>query len=516
MDYIRQLFDKKISLSKKTISGLIITAVYALITIILVAHHEPFEDELNLWMILNNFSGFQLFERVFEGGNSSILYLLMWPFAKAGFSYYCVKIVCWLSCVLAVFVLNCLSPFPLFINIIITFSAPMLYFYPVIARSYSLIPLFLFSAAFFFSFRNNDKYGRTIGYVLFLLLLAAISMTHVIMFAFVALMLLLFVYQRFYLQRRMPKSEIAAASITLASLTIIVVQVLVAMRAVAQFGNKSTVAEPFKKVLIPFFACFFDTSKSNIFYSYTPDSGLLFYLPLFAVIVLFFGMLFFLYRKGKRYFWIFVLSVIFPLYIYLTTYSVIVPYRVFTVHLLLVFFFWIAVKNDNEISFKILHNKIFLTVMSLFFLISVPSGFSMAYTDFRQNFSSAANVAEYIRKNIPDDGKNILVSPFPWEGAAVAFYLSSRPIYLLNGEKVMCIEDRPGALENRLVESGILAGREWLYVVASIYHLETLASLGYEFVYITPKSMVIEDHYVIFRKKLYGNDIIDLEIDSNG
>lgn len=80
----------------------------------------------------------------------------------------------------------------------------------------------------------------------------------------------------------------------------------------------------------------------------------------------------------------------------------------------------------------------------------------------------------------------------------------------------MCIEDRPGALENRLVESGILAGREWLYVVASIYHLETLASLGYEFVYITPKSMVIEDHYVIFRKKLYGNDIIDLEIDSNG
>ena len=513
MNFVKNLFDRKIELSNKDILNITITAVYALITLILVAHHEPFEDELNVWMILNNFSGFQLFERAFEGGNSLIMYLIMWPFAKAGFSYYCVRIVCWLSCVLAVFVLNCLSPFPLFINAIITFSAPMLYFYPVIARSYSLLPLFLFSAAFFFSDRNIDKDGRNIGYVLFLLLLAAISMTHVIMFAFVALMLFLFVYQRFYLQRRRHKSEIAASAITLASLTIIVVQVLVAMKAVSQFGNKSTVLAPLKGVLIPFFACFFDTTKGNIFYSYTPNSGLLFYLPLFVAIILFCGMLIFLYRREKKYFWIFLLSVCFPLYIYLTTYSIIVPYRVFTVHLLLVFFFWTAVKNNNETSIKMLHNKLFLTVMSLFFLISVPSGFSMAYSDLKQNFSSAINAAEYIKKNIPDDGKNILISPFPWEGAAVAFYLAPRAIYLLNGEKVMCIEDRPGALENRLAESGILAGREWLYVVASIYHFETLASLGYEFVYITPKSMVIEDHYVIFRKKLYGNDIIDLEVE---
>ncbi len=499
MYYIKQFFDKKITLSNKAISGLIITAVYALITIILVSHHEPFEDELNLWMILNNFSGFQLAERAFEGGNSLILYLLMWPFAKAGFSYYCVKIVCWLSCVLAVFVLNCLSPFPLFINVIITFSAPMLYFYPVIARSYSLLPLFLFSAAFFFSDKNIDKNGRNIGYVLFLLLLAAISMTHVIMFAFVALMLFLFVYQRFYLQRKRSKSEIAAASITLASLTVIVVQVLVAMRAVSQFGNKSTVSTPLKGVLIPFFACFFDTTKGNLFYSYTPNSGLLFYLPLFSVIVLFCGMLFFLYRTEKKYFWIFVLSVCFPIYIYLTTYSVIVPYRVFTVHLLLVFFFWITFKNNNEISIKMLHNKMFLTVISLFFLITIPSGIKLAVNDFNGRFSAARDIADFIKRNIPDDGTGVLISPSPWQGTAVAFYLDPVPVYMLNGNEIKCIDDRPGALDNRLAESGITKGKRYIYIIASKYQREYLASRGYTFIYETPPAMITEEDYVLYR-----------------
>ena len=144
-------------------------------------------------------------------------------------------------------------------------------------------------------------------------------------------------------------------------------------------------------------------------------------------------------------------------------------------------------------------NKIFIASMTMLFLMSVPTGISMAFNDLKNNFSSAPDLAYFIKKNIPDDGRNILISPSPWQGASAAFYLGERPVYLLSGERIMCIEDRPGALDNRLAESGLTKGKDYIYIVASKYQSEYLSSRGHTFIYETPPAMLPEEDYVLYR-----------------
>ena len=60
MNFVKNLFGRKIEFSNKDIFCIAITAIYALITLVLVAHHEPFEDEVNVWMILHNLKGFAI------------------------------------------------------------------------------------------------------------------------------------------------------------------------------------------------------------------------------------------------------------------------------------------------------------------------------------------------------------------------------------------------------------------------------------------------------------------------
>ena len=504
MESLKNFFDRKFELSKKDILSIAITAVYALITIILVAHHEPFEDEVNVWMILHNLEGFAMWKHIFEDGNPPGFYMLLLPFVKAGMSYFCVQFACWLSCVLSVFLLNRFSPFPAFLNIIITFSAPMLYVYPVIARCYSLLPLLIMLAAVLYPCGGNsggDSKSRNdeIRTVLYLLVLAAIAQNHVIMFAFAGLMFALFVYQHFYKAGERRMSVIAAAFIVFAALSEIVLQCATAVKTNISYYRFNHISlESLKSVFSPFFSCFFDISSCSLFSGGIDKGNFIFYFSLFAAVLLCICFLCCLYRKNKIFAVICLSAILFPLYIYITRYSIILPYRVFAVHLFFAFFLWIMLKK-GEVSLSSVQGRI-LSVSALFlFLMSVPTGVKTALRDFRGTFSSAREITDFIKNNIPDDGKSILVSPATWQGTTVAYYMHPRPVFALNGKIIKYIELHHGALENRLAESGITKGKEYIYIVASKYQREYLESCEYTFIYETQPAMIVEEEYVLYR-----------------
>ena len=155
-------------------------------------------------------------------------------------------------------------------------------------------------------------------------------------------------------------------------------------------------------------------------------------------------------------------------------------------------------KNDSILTGKP-YGKILTASLSFLFLMSVPSGIGMAFRDFRGNFSSAMDIADFIKANIPDDGKSIMVSPAPWQGVSVAYYLYPRPVFALNGKQIKYIDLHPGTLENHLDESGITQGKNYIYIIASKYQSEYLASRGHTFIYETPPAMLTEEDYVLYR-----------------
>lgn len=495
MNFSNKIFSRKIKLSRKDIVCIAVTAVYALITFMLVAHHEPFEDEVNVWMILHNLDGLTMWKHIIDSGNPPGFFLLLLPFVKAGLSYVFVQSVCWFSCVLAVFFLNRFSPFPAFLNIVITFSAPMLYVYPVIARCYSLLPLLIFLAAWFYPCSNDGKKTDTVKAVIYLLLLAAIAQNHVILFAFAGGLALLYSYKYFYLERKRSTPVIVAGSAVFIALAAIIVQCITAFKTNTNYlEHKIITFKAIKEVLMLFFGSFYDIAGGSSLLSGNMEKNTVFYILLCSSVILCIILLFCLYRGCRKAAVLMLVSSIFPLYIYVTRHSVIMPYRVFIVHLFYIFFFWILINKEKG------HVCRLFTVSALFlFLITIPSGIKLAVSDFNGRFSAARDIADFIKRNIPDDGTGVLISPSPWQGTAVAFYLAPVPVYMLNGNEIKCIDDRPGALDNRLAESGITKGKRYIYIIASKYQREYLASRGYTFIYETPPAMITEEDYVLYR-----------------
>ncbi|MBO4556750.1 MAG: hypothetical protein J5706_08320, partial [Elusimicrobiales bacterium] len=387
MYFVKNLFNRKIEFSKKDIFSIAITAIYVLITLILVAHHEPFEDEVNVWMILRNLEGFAMWKHIFDDGNPPGFFMLLLPFVKSGLSYLSVKMICWLSCVMSVFLLNRFSPFPLFLNIIITFSAPMLYAYPVMARCYSLLPLLIILLAMFYPRYNmpaEDMKSKReeIRIVIYLLVLAAIAQNHVIMFAFSGLMFALFAYQNFYKAEERRASVIAAAFAVFIALAAIVFQALFVVKTHIGYKvyNPVTLAS-LEKVISSFFGCFFDIASCTMFAGGLDKDKFIFGIALSVSLFLFFAVLFCLYKKNKTFFFICLAGVLFPLYIYITRFSVILPYRVFIVHLFFICFLWIIMKNGNHLDGTV-YGKALIASLSFLFLMSVPSGIVMSLKDF--------------------------------------------------------------------------------------------------------------------------------------
>jgi hypothetical protein len=135
---------------RRNYKPILLTIIYAIITFLCVIKHEIWADEAQVWQIARHISVFDLFKHLINEGHPSLFYLLMMPIAKIfqnPESIIYMQIVCWLSSCIAVFLLLLKSPFNGITKFAITTSAGFLYFFPVIARSYSLIPMLVFALA---------------------------------------------------------------------------------------------------------------------------------------------------------------------------------------------------------------------------------------------------------------------------------------------------------------------------------------------------------------------------------
>ena len=174
------VFDKK-----KLLINIVLTILYAIITFFVVLHHEIWVDELQVWQLVSNLSVVELFKRLSNEGHPALFYLLVMPLAKMSLSVFSLQILCWLFSVAGVFVLLQFSPFKWWCSLAIVLSSGFMYSFPVIARSYSLLPFLMFIAAILYGKRKEQP-------ILYAISLFLISQIHVIMFIFVFVLTLYF------------------------------------------------------------------------------------------------------------------------------------------------------------------------------------------------------------------------------------------------------------------------------------------------------------------------------------
>ena len=200
---------------KSLIINLICFFLYAAATLAIVLRHEIWADEAQVWLIVKNLGFVDLFKHLVLEGHPALFYLLMMPFAKMNVSIFFMQIFCWLCSCAGVFLLLTFAPFNRITKCAIITGAGFLYFFPVIARSYSLLPLLIFILAVIYKDRLKHP-------LLFALLLALIANTHVIMFGFVFITGLFFLLEIF--KEKKLGNSICTSAIIITGLLAVVIQ----------------------------------------------------------------------------------------------------------------------------------------------------------------------------------------------------------------------------------------------------------------------------------------------------
>ncbi|MBP5287257.1 MAG: hypothetical protein J6Z08_05100 [Elusimicrobiales bacterium] len=411
---------------RKNLKSLLFTLLYAIVTFILLSHHEIWADEAHVWMQLKYKSLADLFRYSMGEGHPFLFYALMFPFVKAGFSMSFIRIFCWLSSSVGIFFFLRCAPFSAILKATVLLSAPFLYFFPVHARNYSLVPLFMFSAGALYSRRREYP-------LLYLILLLGLASSH-----FLVTLPAFYLVGCFFYEisgntpvRLLKKFFIPALAVSL----FLYIQADSAFHGnifynISLKGNFETVVLFLKS----FFSCFTDYFVSETYM--VLESSFLYLLCVFISFLL--ATLFFVlfYRSG-RYFAGSVLTLASHFFIYFFVYPVVYPVRAYCFSSLLLFFFWLAsadgkksvadgsinskntVTPDSSVTaesrmlrFRSMisrnNRKISEILLSVLFTMSVPTGLHMAFMDYTGPFSSAPEMAEFIRTHISH--KDIVLS----------------------------------------------------------------------------------------------------------
>ena len=154
--------------------NIILFIIYLVITVLAMFHHEIWRDEAQAWCLVRDLSFTETFNMARVEGHPFLWYLLLMPFAKLGLPVLSMQIVSLIFVSIAILFLLFKSPFNKLEKVLICFSAGMVYYLPIVARNYSLIPIFLFLTAFLYSKRIEHPY-------LYILSIIMLSQTHIYM-----------------------------------------------------------------------------------------------------------------------------------------------------------------------------------------------------------------------------------------------------------------------------------------------------------------------------------------------
>jgi len=380
--------------------------IYLIVTLYILFHHEPWRDEAQSWLLARDLKVFGLYKQMMYEGHPFLWHLILMPFAKLNFPYITLNIISFIIMFITAFLILKKAPFNKLVKIIIIFSLPFIYTYSVISRSYCLIPLALILLAINYSKRHE----KPITYILNILLLAQ---THVIMYALVGILLILFYYEEFTNKRSKSKEEKQRIYI---SLIIIVIGLLFTLIPIFISTKISIITE------------WYTPSQNNLntlTYITYQILGVNNQLVTYIIGVIFLLFLLFELKYYKKEFLIFIVSIGFQFFIYDNLFSI-SEQRIQSIIFIFIFIMWIQ-KKYNNIDKKI--EKTIAVILLLFLILNSYNGFkSVVISDLKTPFSTSKELGEYINKNIPNNS-TFIIDNMPKASAVVPYVAKENNFY---------------------------------------------------------------------------------------
>jgi hypothetical protein len=141
-------------------------AVWIAVTAFIAAHHEPWRDEADSWLLARDADPVTFVRRASLAGTPSLWYLILLPFARGGAPYEAQKAIHLVIAAASVALILWRSPFPAITRVAAVFSYFFAYEYAVVARSYALSVLLLLLIATWYRERFTHPYRYAIAIAL--------------------------------------------------------------------------------------------------------------------------------------------------------------------------------------------------------------------------------------------------------------------------------------------------------------------------------------------------------------
>ncbi len=446
--------------------NIIILIIWFIITIIGVMNHEVWRDEAQVWCLVRDLNFIDLYSSTRVEGHPMLWYLLLMPFAKLGVPVEIMNIVSFLFVGVAVAFLLWKSPFSFIEKILVTFSAGMVYFFPVIARNYALMPLAIFLMAYFYNQRAEKPYKYSLSLIF-------LSQTHILALGFCAIAFLLFTCEKIKEKRYYP--SFAILGINFAFLFFSFYRAT-SENVVIQMYSENTM--DIYRLLNNFCYNYF----SPVFSSSMPLNYIIFYglLSIFA---------FYLFKIDKKLFMIFSASFAYIFYIFAKVWFGGVSYqKAFVLMLILIFCYW-AVKEVPK-QLKIAFNVLFFISL----ILSVPA----ISKDIKQEFSGSKSLANYVRENLKQ--QDFIYVGYPHGISPLSAYLPKTRFFSKEEGKFLTYYDFNLVRNQMLVEPPENIN---YYICQQDFYL--FEELGYELIFSTSEEIVgpiiQPEVYKIYKKK---------------
>lgn len=169
-DSLRTNWDDKKS---KIISSIIVMLLFCVAHVMLSRFHEAWRDESQAWVLVRNSSFVDLFRICASEGHPVLWFLILYPFTRAGFSFYNFSYISIIFMTIAVGIWMYKGPFSLPTKLSVVVSPIFFYYNPIICRIYAvLVLLFLLIASIW---KNRFEHP-----ILYGILIALLIQSHVL------------------------------------------------------------------------------------------------------------------------------------------------------------------------------------------------------------------------------------------------------------------------------------------------------------------------------------------------
>ncbi|MGA1865122.1 MAG: hypothetical protein ACMUHX_08675 [bacterium] len=407
---ITRLEHARLSIKKDWLFLFLVLGGFILITSFLAMHHEPWRDEAQDWLMARDLGICSIFKMLSYSGHPMLWYAILEFLDVLKLPYGSIFVVNLIIAWAGIFIFLVWSPFSKTIKVLLTFSTPFLIEYSTIARGYALCLFLLFSVTALYD--KREKYP--IIYALFISLIFNIHYLCLTAALFLTILFIIDVRKRIEWKTFYISIAIMISGFVFSMLSLI---------PTADEGEASRFLRfEFGDIYEPATNAF----SLDILWRAFPglDVGYIrIIVGVISVLLLIILMLSFLDNKKATFFLYSSYSVMFGIFIF--------KLRGELRHHFFLIIFWIIAfwmyKNGKEILLnmkdkceKIRSLGMLVIVCSL--LLSVSGAIALSIKEYKHQFSSAKDMAFFIRGNNLNK-THIIVSYPGWSGSALLPFL---------------------------------------------------------------------------------------------